>query len=211
MARYTGPVCRLCRRETMKLFLKGQRCYSEKCAIEKRNFVPGEHGRIGRRRPQAIGYGTQLREKQRVKRIYGVLERQFRNYFSKAARRKGITGELLLQALELRLDNVVYRLGFATSRAQARQFVRHGHVVVNGRRVNIPSFQVSKGDEVSIQAKSRKNVLIQSALQDALGRGVPQWLHLQAEQFSGQVVELPRREDITVPIEEQLIVELYSK
>ncbi len=211
MARYTGPVCRLCRRESMKLFLKGQRCYSEKCAIEKRNFAPGEHGRIGRRRIQTVGYGTQLREKQKVKRIYGVLERQFRNYFSKAARRKGITGELLLQALERRLDNVVYRLGLATSRAQARQWVRHGHILVNDRRVNIPSYQVSRGDEIAVKAKSQKNPLVQGALQDALGRGVPQWLQLQVEEFKGQVVELPRREDIAVPIEEQLIVELYSK
>ncbi len=195
----------------MKLFLKGQRCYSEKCAIEKRNFAPGEHGRIGRRRIQTVGYGTQLREKQKVKRIYGVLERQFRNYFSKAARRKGITGELLLQALERRLDNVVYRLGLATSRAQARQWVRHGHILVNDRRVNIPSYQVSRGDEIAVKAKSQKNPLVQGALQDALGRGVPQWLQLQVEEFKGQVVELPRREDIAVPIEEQLIVELYSK
>lgn len=195
----------------MKLFLKGQRCYTDKCAIEKRNFAPGEHGRSRRRRSQTIGYGIQLREKQKVKRIYGVMERQFRNYFTKAARRRGITGELLLQALELRLDNVVYRLGFATSRAQARQFVRHGHIAVNGRRVNIPSFQVSRGDDIEVKAKSQKNVLIQGALQDVAGRGVPQWLNLQAEEFKGQVLELPRREDVNIPIEEQLIVELYSK
>ncbi len=211
MARYTGPVCRLCRRETIKLFLKGQRCYSEKCAIDKRNFVPGQHGRTGRRRSQVTGYGAQLREKQKVKRIYGVLEKQFRNYFSKAARRKGITGELLLQFLERRLDNIVFRLGFATSRNQARQLVRHGHILVNGQRVNIPSFLVRKGDEVTVQQKSRKNVLIQGALDSVSGRGVPEWLQLRAEAFAGQVVELPRRQDIGLPIEEQLIVELYSK
>ncbi len=195
----------------MKLFLKGQRCYSEKCAVDKRNFVPGQHGRTGRRRNQIIGYGAQLREKQKVKRIYGVLERQFRSYFEKAARRKGITGEILLQYLERRLDNVVFRLGFATSRNQARQFVRHGHVQVNGVRVNIPSFLLKKGDEVAVQTKSRKNVLIQSALESVSGRGVPEWLQLSAAEFAGRVLELPRRQDISLPVEEQLIVELYSK
>ncbi len=212
MARYTGPVCRLCRREATKLFLKGQRCYSEKCAIEKRNFFPGEHGRMMiRRRSQNLGYGLQLRQKQRVKRIYGVYERQFRNYFARAARKKGITGELLLQFLERRLDNTVYRLGFASSRNQARQFVRHGHIDVNGRRVNIPSYLVSQGDEIAVRAASRKNVLIQGALEEVVGRGVPDWLHLQVEEFKGQVLDLPRREHVNLPIEEQLIVELYSK
>lgn len=195
----------------MKLFLKGQRCYSEKCAVDKRNFVPGEHGRTMRRRSQVIGYGAQLREKQKVKRIYGVLERQFRSYFKKAARKKGITGELLLQFLERRLDNIVFRLGFAVSRNQARQLVRHGHVQVNGKRVNIPSYLVRKGDEIAVDGKSRKNVHIQSSLESSLGAGVPEWLQLQAEEFKGQVLELPRRQDISIPIEEQLIVELYSK
>ena len=211
MARYTGPVCRLCRREGSKLFLKGQRCHSEKCAVDKRNFFPGEHGRLVRRRSQVIGYGLQLREKQKVKRIYGVLERQFRNYFKKSARMKGITGARLLQFLERRLDNIVYRLGFATSRNQARQLVRHGHVAVNGRRVNIPSFLVKKGDEIAVRQKSRKNVFIQGALESVSARTVPEWLELQPQEFKGQVLELPRREDISIPIEEQLIVELYSK
>lgn len=211
MARYTGPVCRLCRRETMKLFLKGQRCYSDKCAIEKRNFFPGEHGRMVRRRRELIGYGAQLREKQKVKRIYGVLEDQFRNYFKTAARKRGVTGEWLLRLLEQRLDNVVYRLGFATSRSQARQFVRHGHVLLNGRRVNIPSCQVRIGDEVSIRDKSQKNVFIQSSLEQIAGKSVPEWLSLDAEQFKGQVLDAPKREHVNLPIQEQLIVELYSK
>ena len=164
-----------------------------------------------RRRSQGIGYGLQLREKQKVKRIYGLLEKQFRNYFARAARKKGITGDLLLQFLERRLDNVVYRLGFASSRSQARQLVRHGHVMVNGSRVNIPSFQVVKGDEVSVHPKSRKNVFIASSLEEVSGREMPEWLQLQIEEFKGQILELPKREDIGIPIEEQLIVELYSK
>ena len=195
----------------MKLFLKGQRCYSDKCAIEKRNFFPGEHGRLVRRRRELIGYGAQLREKQKVKRIYGVLENQFRRYFDMAARKRGITGEWLLRLLEQRLDNVVYRLGFATSRNQARQFVRHGHVQVNGRRVNIPSFQVRAGDEITIQETSRGNVLIQSALEQMTGKGVPEWLSLEADQFKGQVLDAPKREHVNLPVEEQLIVELYSR
>lgn len=210
MARYTGPVCRLCRREGMKLFLKGQRCFTEKCAVEKRNFVPGEHGRIMRQR-KLIGYGLQLREKQKVKRMYGVLENQFRRYFKMAARRKGVTGTLLLQFLERRLDNVVYRIGFATSRNQARQLVRHGHVQVNGRKVNVPSFLCSKDDEISIREKSRKNPFILSSVESMAGRGVPSWLNLEGENLKGQVLELPSREDIQAPIEESLIVELYSK
>ena len=211
MARYTGSVCRLCRREGMKLFLKGQRCYSSKCAIEKRNFIPGEHGRNVRMRRRQTGYGLQLREKQKVKRIYGAMERQFRRYFEKAARRKGITGELLLELLERRLDNIVYRLGFGSSRKQSRQFVRHGHVVVNGRRVNIPSFLVSKDDEISIREKSRDNVFILSNIEEVLGRGVPGWLELDSANFKGRVLEMPKREEIGIPIEESLIVELYSK
>lgn len=195
----------------MKLFLKGQRCYTDKCAIEKRNFVPGEHGRSFRSRRQIIGYGLQLREKQKVKRIYGVLERQFRRYFQKAARRKGVTGEMLLQFLERRLDNVVYRLGFASSRKQARQLVLHGHVRVNERKVTIPSFLVSPGDQVSVRERSRKNPLIQAAVEEVAGRGVPAWLSLDRDKLSGQVLELPKREDIKIPIEESLIVELYSK
>lgn len=209
MARYTGPVCRLCRREGMKLFLKGQRCYSGKCAIEKRNFVPGEHGRT--MRTKTIGYGLQLREKQKVKRIYGVLENQFRRYFELAARRRGITGELLLQLLERRLDNLVYRLGFSSSRKQARQLVRHGHVRVNGRKLDIPSYHVNKGDEISVRPKDRDNVQLLASLEEVAGRGVPSWLSLDRENFKGQVLELPRRDEINIPIEESLIVELYSK
>ncbi|UCF38077.1 MAG: 30S ribosomal protein S4 [Acidobacteriota bacterium] len=211
MARYTGPVCRLCRREGTKLFLKGQRCFTDKCAIEKRNYFPGEHGRSFFRRRQVIGYGQQLREKQKVKRSYGVLERQFRRYFQKAARQKGVTGEMLLQLLERRLDNVVYRLGIGSSRTQARQFVRHGHIRVNGRKVTIPSFLLDPGDEVSVREKSRKNPFIQESLEDVAGRGVPAWLSLDRDNFTGQVVELPNREEIKIPIEENLIVELYSK
>lgn len=211
LARYIGPVCRLCRREGMKLFLKGQRCFSEKCAIEKRNYGPGEHGRSFYRRSQVIGYGQQLREKQKVKRMYGVLERQFRNYFKKASRRRGVTGELLFQFLERRLDNVVYRLGFGSSRKQARQLVRHGHIEVNGRKVTIPSFLVGQGDQISVRERSRKNLQIQAAMEDAVTRGIPGWLQLDPQAFTAQVTELPKREDIRVPIEESLIVELYSK
>lgn len=195
----------------MKLFLKGQRCYTEKCAIEKRNFVPGEHGKVRKVRTRIIGYGLQLREKQKVKRVYGILENQFRRYFQRAARMKGITGELLLQFLERRLDNIVYRLGFATSRRQARQLVRHGHILVNGRKVNIPSYLVVKGHEISLRPKSRNNLLIQAALDEVAGRDVPGWLSLDRENFRGQVLELPRRDEIKIPIEESLIVELYSK
>ncbi len=212
LARYTGAVCRLCRREGTKLFLKGQRCFTDKCAVEKRNYAPGEHGRsFFRRRRQASGYGQQLREKQKTKRTYGVLERQFRRYFEKAARRKGVTGQLLLQLLECRLDNVVYRLGFGGSRAQARQIVRHGHIRVDGKKVTVPSVMMRAGDEVSVRQRSRKNPLIIAAMEDVAGRGVPSWLNLDRENFTGQVLELPSREEIKVPIEEQLIVELYSK
>ena len=209
MARYSGPVCRLCRREGMKLFLKGERCYTEKCAIEKRNFPPGQHGK--RRAAKLAGYGLQLREKQRVKRIYGVLEAQFRLYFESAERQRGITGEILLQLLERRLDNVVYRLGLATSRPQARELVRHGHFAVNGRKVNIPSFLVKAGDMVTVKAPSQKNAAIQHAMEEVKGRGVPEWLQLQPERFEGRVVSLPTRAQINLPIQEQLIVELYSK
>ena len=209
MARYTGPVCRLCRREGMKLFLKGERCYAEKCAIEKRNTPPGQHGKA--RKAKLAGYGLQLREKQRVKRIYGVLENQFRRYFEAADRQRGITGELLLQKLECRLDNVAYRLGFATSRSQARQLVRHGHFSVNGRKVDIPSFLGREGDVVGVRARSQKNVFVLHAMEEVKGRGIPEWLSVQPEQMSGRVVALPSRAQINLPVQEQLIVELYSK
>ena len=209
MARYIGPVCRLCRREGMKLFLKGERCYTEKCAIEKRNFAPGQHGKT--RKSKLAGYGVQLREKQKVKRIYGVLEDQFRRYFEQAERTRGITGETLLQLLERRLDNVAYRLGFATSRAAARQLVRHGHFTVNGRKVDIPSFSVKPGDVVSIRQTSRNNPSIVHALEEVKGRGVPEWLSFDAGQMSGRIASLPTREQINLPVQEQLIVELYSK
>jgi small subunit ribosomal protein S4 len=209
MARYIGPVCRLCRREGMKLFLKGERCYTDKCAIEKRNVPPGQHGRS--RKAKIVGYGIQLREKQKVKRTYGVLENQFRRYFEAADRRKGITGELLLQSLERRLDNVVYRLGFATSRPQARQLVRHGHFSVNGRKVDIPSYAVRPGDIVAVRGTLGQNTSIQHALEEVKGRGVPEWLAFDAASLSGRVSQLPTREQINLPVQEQLIVELYSK
>ncbi len=208
MGRYIGPVCRLCRREGSQLFLKGERCFKDKCAIKRRNYAPGQHGR---RRIKLQGYGIQLREKQKVKRIYGVLERQFRLYFKRAAAKKGVTGEILLSFLERRLDNVVYRLGFASSRAQARQLVNHGHFLVNGHRVDIPSYQVRRGDVIELREKSRKNAIIQGNLDTAQGRGIPRWLELDAGNFRGTVVDLPKREDITMPIQENLIVELYSK
>ena len=196
----------------MKLFLKGQRCYTDKCAVEKRNYAPGEHGRsFFRRRRQVLGYGQQLREKQKTKRSYGVQERQFRRYFQRAALRKGVTGQMLLQMLERRLDSVVYRLGFGASRNQARQLVRHGHIRVNGQKVTIPSYLLKPGDEVAVRQKSRKNPLIIEAMEDVAGRGVPAWLSLERENFAGRVLELPSREEIKIPIEEQLIVELYSK
>jgi len=209
MARYSGAVCRLCRREGMKLFLKGERCYGEKCAIEKRNFPPGQHGK--RRAAKMVGYGVQLREKQRVKRIYGVLEDQFRLYFEAAERQRGITGTVLLQLLERRLDNVVYRLGFSTSRAQGRELVRHGHFVVNGRKVNIPSYLVGAGDTVGVRPSSQKNATIQHGLDEVKGRGVPEWLQIDPEKLAARVVSLPTREQINLPVQEQLIVELYSK
>jgi small subunit ribosomal protein S4 len=209
MARYIGPVCRLCRREGMKLFLKGERCYTEKCAIEKRNVPPGQHGRS--RKAKMVGYGVQLREKQKVKRTYGVLENQFRRYFEAADRQKGITGELLLQMLERRLDNVVYRLGFATSRPQARQLVRHGHFTVNGRKVDIPSYPVRAGDTVAVRDESGQNPTIQHAVEEVKGRGIPEWLLVEAAGLSGKVSQLPTRAQINLPVQEQLIVELYSK
>ncbi len=209
MARYIGPVCRLCRREGMKLFLKGERCYSEKCAIEKRNVPPGQHGRS--RKAKMVGYGVQLREKQKVKRTYGVLENQFRRYFEAADRQKGITGDLLLQMLERRLDNVVYRLGFATSRPQARQLVRHGHFTVNGKKVDIPSYAVRAGDTVAVRGQSGQNPTIQHAVEEVKGRGIPEWLIVDAGALAGKISQLPTRAQINLPVQEQLIVELYSK
>jgi small subunit ribosomal protein S4 len=193
----------------MKLFLKGERCFKEKCAIERRGYPPGQHGQ--RRGRRSLNYGPQLREKQKVKRIYGVLERQFRRYFQEASRHKGITGEMLLILLERRLDNVAYNLGFASSRAQARQLVRHGHIQVDGRKVTIPSFQVREGQTIAVKEASRKNDFIRAAVESARGRGVPEWLELDAESFKGTVRSLPTREDIKLPVQEQLIVELYSR
>jgi small subunit ribosomal protein S4 len=193
----------------MKLFLKGERCYTEKCAIEKRNFPPGQHGKS--RKSKMLGYGIQLREKQKVKRIYGVLEDQFRRYFEQAERTRGITGETLLQLLERRLDNVAYRIGFATSRAAARQLVRHGHFTVNGRKVDIPSFSVKPGDVVTVRDNSRKSAAILHALEEVKGRGVPEWLQFDAEAMSGKIGSIPNRQQINLPVQEQLIVELYSK
>jgi len=193
----------------MKLFLKGDRCFKEKCAIERRGYPPGQHGQ--RRSRRKLGYPVQLREKQKVKRIYGVLERQFRSYFKEAERRKGITGENLLVMLERRLDNVVYNLGFASSRAQARQLVRHGHIRVDDRKTTIASYQVRQGQTISVREKSRKNEFIRASVESARGRGIPNWLDLDAENFSGKVLALPTREDIKLAVEEQLIVELYSR
>jgi len=210
LARYRDAKCRLCRREGIKLFLKGDRCFKDSCAVDKRNWAPGQHGRD--RRSKTIGYGLQLREKQKVRRIYGVLERQFAGYFAKADKRKGITGETLLIMLERRLDTVVSRLGFAASRDQARQLVCHGHVFVNGRKVDIPSALVKVGDVITLREKTRKVQPILDSVATVGGRGgVPAWLELDSENLKGSVVALPRRDDIQMPIDEQLIVELYSK
>jgi small subunit ribosomal protein S4 len=208
LARYTKSVCRLCRRENLKLFLKGERCYTEKCAIDRRSYAPGQHGQD---RKKFSEYGTQLREKQKVKRLYGILENQFRNTFKEADRQKGITGEVLLSLLERRLDNTVYRLGFANSRNEARQLVRHSHFLVNQSKVNIPSYLVKPGDVIELREKSKKIVRILEALEGVARRGVPQWLELDKEQLKGGVKGLPTREEITIPIQEKLIVELYSK
>ena len=209
MARYTDAVCRLCRRENMKLFLKGERCLSDKCAINKRNYAPGQHGQ--RRRTKLSEYGLQLREKQKVKRTYGLHESQFRSFFQKASRSKGVTGAELLVLLERRLDNVVYRMGFADSRIQARQFVRHGHIRVNGRKVNIPSFLVKQGDVVEPRDKSRNTDLLRGAMERLSQKHVPEWVHVDAASMRGMVQALPTRDDVTIPFQEQLIVELYSK
>lgn len=208
MARYTGPVCRLCRREGMKLFLKGERCYADKCAIERRSYSPGQHGQA---RKKVTEYSEQLREKQKLKRIYGILERQFQRSFARAEHRRGITGENLLLLLERRLDNMVYRMGFATSRAEARQLVRHGHFLVNRRKVNIPSYLVAPGDEVAVREKSKQTARVQEAVELAHRRGVPEWLEVDKEKFVGRVRALPTRADLTMPINEKLVVELYSK
>jgi small subunit ribosomal protein S4 len=209
LARYTDAVCRLCRREGIKLFLKGTKCFSDKCPIEKRNFAPGQHGKD--RKAKIVGYGLQLREKQKAKRMYFTQETQFRNYFEKAARTKGVTGEILLQQLERRLDNVVFRLGFAISRRQARQLVRHGHIAVNGRKVNIPSFEVAVGQEITIREGSKKLPILDAAKDFASHQNAPNWLDIDRDNYKGRVMALPKREDIQLPVNEQLIVELYSK
>jgi small subunit ribosomal protein S4 len=210
MARYIGPVCRLCRREGMKLFLKGERCHTEKCAVEKRNFPPGQHGKA--KKPKIVGYGLQLREKQKAKRYYGLGETQFRNLFEKAAIQKGVTGENLLNSLERRLDNVVYRLGFGTSRSQARQLVRHGHISVNGRRVDIPSFTARPGDVIEVVEKSKKNVTILAAMEATAHAPTPNWLEVDRQALKARLVTSPQRSELVqIQLNEQLIVELYSK
>ena len=208
MGRYIGSVCRLCRREGNKLFLKGSRCFTEKCAIERRSYSPGQHGQA---RPRISEYQIQLREKQKLKRMYGLLERQFSGYFKKAARKKGITGENLLQLLERRMDNVVYRMGFCSSRKEARQMVNHGHFRVNGRKVDVASFLVKDGDVVELKQASRQLPQVQASLTAAEGRGTPQWLELDKANFKGRVKTMPTKEDLTVPVNEHLVVELYSR
>ena len=210
MARYTGPVCRMCRRDGTKLFLKGAKCFTEKCPVEKRNFPPGQHGQ-SKKQKKVVGYGLQLREKQKAKRIYFTLETQFRAYYQKAANKTGVTGELLLQQLETRLDNVCFRLGFATSRRQSRQIVRHGHIQVNGRKVNIPSFQCKVGDEIAVREGSKQLVVLEESKNFAAGQRSVPWLDINRDTLSGKVIALPRREDVNLPVNEQLIVELYSK
>jgi len=210
LARYSGPVCRLCRREGMKLFLKGERCHTEKCAIEKRNFAPGQHGKD--KKPKLVGYGLQLREKQKARRYYQILEGQFRNLYEKAVNQKGITGEYMLEMLERRLDNVMYRTGFATSRAQGRQIVRHGHITVNGKKVNIPSFTVKPGDSVEIRETSRNNSSILAARDATAHTPSPSWLEVDREALRARVLQQPKREELVqIQLNEQLIVELYSK
>lgn len=208
MARYIESVCRLCRRENLKLYLKGDRCYFDKCAFERRSYPPGQHGQG---RPKFSSYGVQLREKQKVKRMYGLVEKQFRNFFAKAERQKGITGTNLLIFLERRLDNMVYRLGFANSRNEARQLVQHNHFNVNGRKVSIPSYLVKIGDVIELREKSRKSAKINDSLEGVARRGIPSWLELDKEHYRGRILALPSRMDLTMPIKEQLIVELYSK
>jgi small subunit ribosomal protein S4 len=209
MARYTGAVCRLCRREGTKLFLKGTKCASDHCPLEKRNFAPGQHGKD--RKAKIVGYGLQLHEKQKAKRMYFTLESQFREYYEKANRASGVTGEILIQQLERRLDNVAFRLGFAISRRQARQVVRHGQVTVNGRKVNIPSYQVKVGDEIAIREGAKKQIIVEQGAQYAAQNPVPGWLEADFTNYKGRVFSLPKRADVNLPINEQLIVELYSK
>jgi small subunit ribosomal protein S4 len=207
MARYTGPVCRLCRREGQKLYLKGDRCYTDKCAIARRNYAPGQHGQSRRK---LSNYGLQLREKQKVRRYYGVSEVQMRKYFKMADKMQGITGENLLKILEMRLDNVVYRLGFASSRAEARQLVNHGHFRVNGQKVNVPSYLTSVGDVIEVKERSKNSPRLKELMENHQGN-IPQWLEADTENMQGKIVAEPSREDIEIPIEEHLIVELYSK
>ncbi|MFQ6015449.1 MAG: 30S ribosomal protein S4 [Anaerolineae bacterium] len=211
MARYTGPVCKLCRREGQKLFLKGERCLTAKCAVEKRAYAPGMHGRRRQFRRRSSDFVLQLREKQKARRIYGVLEKQFRRYFREAEKRRGITGATLLQMLERRLDNVVYRLGFADSRPQARQLVRHGHFDVNGRKTNIPSYLVKAGDEIMVRERSRTSTYFKDMLQELEGKSVPEWLSRDSSSLSGRVLRLPERDEIELSLNEQLIVEYYSR
>jgi len=209
MARYTGPVCRLCRREGLKLFLKGERCYTGKCAIDRRAYAPGQHGQARAKKPTE--YGLQLREKQKARRMYGVMEKQFRHYFDEAARRKGVTGENLLTLLERRLDNVVFHLGFASSRAEARQLVNHGHFTVNGKKVDIPSFSVRAGEIIAVKEGSKSSPRMKQLLENLGSRTVPGWISLDANTAAGTIVALPTREDIQLPIQEHLIVEKYSR
>ena len=210
MARYNGPKCRLCRREGMKLFLKGERCHTDKCAIEKRNFPPGQHGKD--RKPKIVGYGLQLREKQKARRYYGVLEGQFRNLFEKASKTKGVTGDVMLALLERRLDNVLYRMGLGTSRSAARQIVRHGHVNVNGKKVNIPSYTVKPNDVVEIRDKAKENVNILMARDATAHQPSPSWLEMDREALRARILGIPKREELVqIQLNEQLIVELYSK
>jgi len=208
MARYTGPVCRLCRREGAKLYPKGDKCYSDKCAFSRRGYAPGQHGQA---RKKVSEYRNQLREKQKARRAYGILERQFRSYFEKAERQKGITGENLLVLLERRLDNIVYRLGFAPSRNQARQMVRHGHFTVNGHRVNIPSYLTKPGDVIEVHETSKESPLMKQIAETLSHKTVPMWLEMSAQNMSGKVVRYPNRDEIDTPIQEHLIVELYSR
>ena len=209
MARYTGPVCRLCRREGMKLFLKGERCYTGKCAIDRRAYAPGQHGQARAKKPTE--YGLQLREKQKARRLYGVMEKQFRHYFDEAARRKGVTGENLLVLLERRLDNVVFHLGFASSRPEARQLVNHGHFTVNGKKVDIASYSVRVGETIAVKEGSKSSPRVKQLLENLGSRSVPGWLSLDANAAAGTVINLPTREDIQIPIQEHLIVEKYSR
>jgi len=209
MSKYIGPVCKLCRREGEKLYLKGERCHTEKCAIEKRNFPPGQHGKD--RKPKILGYALQLREKQKTRRIYGVLERQFRKTYAEASRSKGVTGERLLQLLEARLDNVAYRMGFGASRSEARQVVRHNGILVNGKRVNIPSYEVSPGDVVEVADKAKAQLRIKASAEAAESRHIPEWLEVDAKVLKGKFKSLPARADMPTTVNESLIIELYSK